>query len=381
MEATRTKIRRKRQCGGRIVLSLIVLGMMIFSSACMLTLSTPASNLGATQAALDMQATLLAMKAEQDAQGTSAAANATQVAQNVQSTMLAYQGTQLSQQATQQAAQPTSPPPSPQIIINFPTQPPPQPTATPPTSASPTEAIPTPAADIEATIKSAKILLFEDMAGTRQLRYWKEALDLGDYTYTDDGSAQGWFKDHLLSGTDWDLIIAASESRVKIQGEYFIYLNDYIKKGTAVIIEHWDLDDLSQGMVAPILTKCGVALYRDWFCDPPFNPDSLSVWWLQPDHPLLHDPNEGISLRNWTNFWRNDTDKGDLLKLASGGDAVLVGGTVATEKSNHGTLAVCQQGRLIIQTHSSHEYLRDQITLLLENMIYYALRNHFLTMH
>jgi hypothetical protein len=343
-------------------ISLLVILLVIISMSCTITGSSDPS-LEQTKIALNIQLTVLAQQAGQNIQTTEQAASLTKVAGDVQATVMAQQSAQLAAQATQlaqnQAASPTeqNPPTS---------QPPIQVTEAPPV------------VDVDKQIKNAKILLFEDMAGTGYYEYWQEALESGGYNFKDDGSAQGWFKDDLLSSNKWDLIIAASESRAKIQGEYFQYLLTHINRGAGVIIEHWDLDDLSQGKVAPILSKCGVALYRDWFVPIGAIPD-LSVWVLQPDNPIFHEPFDGISLRNFANFWKFDTDRGDLLKLTGSGDAILLAGTIATTKQDHGTLASCLEGRLVIQTHSSHEYKRDQITNLMQNMIYYTLKNHFTT--
>lgn len=343
-------------------LSLLMMPIVLISLSCTLTGGSDPS-LEQTKAALNIQMTVLAQQANQNLQTTEQAASLTKVASDVQATVLSQQSAQLAAQATQLAQNPPANPSEQNPV----TQPPPiQVTEAPPE------------VNVDDQIKNAKILLFEDMAGTGFYEYWQEALEAGGYTFKDDGSAQGWFKEDLLSSNKWDLIIAASESRSKIQGEYFQYLLTHINRGAGVIIEHWDLDDLSQGKVAPILSKCGVALYRDWFVPLGVVPD-LSVWVLQPDKPIFHEPFDGISLRNFANFWKLDTDRGDLLKLTGSSDAVMLAGTVATSKQDHGTLVSCLTGRLVIQTHSSHEYKRDQITNLMQNMIYYTLKNHFLT--
>ncbi|MEN6298564.1 MAG: hypothetical protein ABFD51_01430 [Anaerolineaceae bacterium] len=353
-----------------IIIALIAI--LFVTLSCDLTSS---SNTSAemTMAALNVQSTIMAQQGAQNL-------DATNQAMQLQFTKSALdmQGTIQAQQALLSAVPPTvAPPPTQEPLPPVQTEAPPPSTEAPPPVVS--EA---PAGlsdeELEKKINAAKILLFEDMSGTGWYRYVQEGLDLHGWAYTDVGSAQGWFKDNLLSGTDWDLIIAASESRTKIQGEFFVYLNDYIKKGTAVVIEHWALDDLSQGKVAPIMAKCGIGLYRDWFV--PFGTvPNLSVWFLKPDHPILHYPNEGISLRRYTNFWSNDTDRGDLLKITSGGDAVLVAGTIAERKSDHGTIASCMEGRLVFMTQSSHEYYREDITRLWENVAYQTLKAHFTT--
>lgn len=325
-----------------------------------------------TLAALDVQATVMAQQAVQNAEATNQAMQL-----QFTKSALDMQGTIQAQQALLSAVPPTSEPPTQEPPPPVQTEAPPVQTEAPPPAVS--EESPALSDDeLDKKIKAAKILLFEDMSGTGWYRYVQEGVDLGGWSYTDVGSAQGWFKDNLLSTTKWDLIIAASESRTKIQGEFFVYLMDHLKRGTSVIIEHWALDDLSQGKVAPILAKCGVGIYRDWFVALGTVPN-LSVWALQPDHPILTYPNDGISLRRYTNFWVNDTDKGDLLKLTSGGDATLVAGTIADRKSDHGTIVSCMEGRLIILTQSTHEYYREDITRLWENVTYQALKAHFTT--
>lgn len=349
------KLRNPRQAGhSKLYYSAIIFITLFLTLSCSLTGGTDPS-IQQTMSALSVQQTVLAQQSGQNQQATSQAAQSTQVAMNVQATVIA-----------QQANQPVAPPPQPAQTEAVVAPPPAQPAGSP-----------EPAVDINELIKSAKILLYEDMAGTGQLELVQEALDMGGYTYKDDGSAMGWFKEDLLSGTKWDLIIAASERRTSIQGEFFVYLMDQINKGTAVIIEHWAIDNIAQGKIAPVMAKCGVALHRDWFV--PFGElPNLSVWFVKSEHPVFQEPNHGMSLRSYANFWANDQDKGDLLKLTGSGDAELLAGTIATSKSDHGTLISCMGGRMIIQTHSSHEYGRADITNLYQNYIYYTLKNHFL---
>jgi len=234
-------------------------------------------------------------------------------------------------------------------------------------------------------IKAAKILLFEDMSahkvdstevypefdGLYPTRYVKEALDMGGYSYVDVGSAVGWLKDNLLSTTKWDLIIVATEARDQISGEYFTYLMEHINRGTGVIIELWYLESLSQGKIAPILAKCGVEYQKNW------ETSELSLWPLIPDHPILSQPNQGISLRSYEPFWLED--HGDLMRLSGSGDAQLLLGTIATNKSDHGTLVSCLEGRLLIQTFCDHDFKQSNVVSLWNNYIYNVLKNKFLT--
>ncbi|MFC2054557.1 hypothetical protein ACFLV7_09740 [Chloroflexota bacterium] len=230
--------------------------------------------------------------------------------------------------------------------------------------------------DLDLMLKSSKILLFEDMSGSRQIRYVKKALDEAGYYYLDVGSAKGWFKNQLLSQEDWDLIIVAAEARRDFGGEYFEYVHEKIKQGSGAIIEFWNIDDAPLGKIKPLLDDCGVKFQSDWY-----EPDLRSLFWLQNDHPILNEPNEMSSkLREAASLWRGDI--GDMLEIEStnsqrAGDAVLIAGTNGLWKTDHGALAICLDGRVIIQTFSSHEYSMDDMVQLWQNYFYSSLKSHY----
>lgn len=276
-------------------------------------------------------------------------------------TQLALQATQIALEQEEEA--PTQPPAA------QPTQP--APTQAPPTEAPTSEPQPSPTPDIEAMMRSANILVYEDIAGIYEPRYVKQALDGLSLSYTDVADAAGDFKAQLLSGTPWNLIIAAVEARSTVQGEFFVYINDELNKGTAVIIEIWNLNEIGLGKISTILNRCGVEYQQDWQ-DPPGN---RSLWWLSPEHAVLHEPNDGISLVNFTPYWYGDI--GDLIELSPGSEATLLAGVYAQEKGRYGTIVSCLDGRLIIQTHSSHDYRQNDQVMLWENYIYNTLKNHF----
>jgi hypothetical protein len=233
----------------------------------------------------------------------------------------------------------------------------------------------TPTANINLQIRAAKILLYENMSGEKiydlyHPRYVQAALDRGGYSYTNVGSALGWFKDNLLNQPEWDLIIASSEAHNKLSGEYFTYILDHINRGSAFILEIWDLDDMSGGTIAPILKQCGVEVYADWV-----NLSNIVIWPLIPDHPIFHYPNEGISLKSGEPFWPDD--HGDLLKISGTGDAQFVGGTMQSQLADHGLITTCLGGRMIIQSFRSHDLTRYDMENLWENYINFALKSKF----
>ena len=126
--------------------------------------------------------------------------------------VLELQATTMSMQLTQQAIaavsedQPTQTlPPSPE-----PTNPPPTSTEIVPTTA---EIVPTATQDVEARMKSAKILVYED---TPYIGLWiKNTLSGMGLKHTHVGDALGNFMENLNSGIQWDLIILDEGQRIK----------------------------------------------------------------------------------------------------------------------------------------------------------------------
>ena len=218
-----------------------------------------------------------------------------------------------------------------------------QPTAEPPAEATqppPTEPVPTPEPDVEAFLKTASILLFEDMAGDFETtRYIKETLNTLGLNYVDTADAIGRFREQLLAGgpggKGWDIVIAAGEIRTGVRGEMFDYLNEADNAGSAVILETWIMDSQSAGKLATLLGRCGVEFQRDWSNVPT---SEQVIFPLEPTHPILHEPNEGIQFRI-TNYWALkyntfNVDLGDLMRMSPGSGATMVLGTRGTEKNS-----------------------------------------------
>ncbi len=350
-----------------------------------------------TQIALNVQATQLAQSKTQTAEAGIAPAGDTeadsgepdqQATQNAQATQVAQAATQLAidvqstvnaQQLTQAAA-----------ATNTPTATPtPTPTETPETPAQPADNQTSPQtqatfneADFETWMRSASILLFEDMTGDFSVtRYIQQALDaMGLRQYVDVRDALGDYKNQLLSGgpggKGWDLIISGKELRTAVQGEFYVYLNDALNAGSSVIIEEWDIDDIAAGKISAILARCGVEFHRDW---QEINLDRHLLFPVDGTHAIHHNPNEGISLTNPSGFWLGG-DLGDWLKLRPGSSAIALWGARVNVKDSYLTAVVCLDGQLIIQTYSSHSYGQDRIILMWQNYIYNALKARYLSL-
>ena len=231
-------------------------------------------------------------------------------------------------------------------------------------------------------MKTAQILLYEDMVSDpSEYRYVKKTLDAMDLRYKDDGNAQGWLKSDLLgsspSGKPWDLVIIAAEARSDVTGEYFDYIDDVLDKGTPVILESWNLDSVSQGKVSPILANCGVQVYP--YFPKGFSVNDVVMWPIAStnQHPVMNDPNGGLKFTRARDKWLYSMDLGSKMALTGRGDAIFLLGTDAQSDFKDGTLAVCMQGHLILQTFSSHSFEWDTMYPLWENYITNALKVRF----
>jgi hypothetical protein len=266
-------------------------------------------------------------------------------------------------------------PPTPMPTAAAPANPLPPPLATPTLQPQATAGLASTGPD-DRLLKSARILLFEDMSASRYIRLAKEALDKAGYFYLDVGSAKGWFKNQLLSGQEWDLVIAAAEAERDFGGEFYGYLDDRLANGAAVVIENWDFDKAAGGSARKLLDRCGVDVESDWY-----EPELRVFFWTDPAHPIFNQPNRLASgLRNAQRVWVGDV--GDLFKLRDrpgmpGGDAMILASTNPEWKSDHGTLVVCLGGRLILQAFRSHEYQHNDMVALWQNYVYHLLSSAF----
>ena len=260
-------------------------------------------------------------------------------------------------QATAQSLQLT------QVAIDSP------PTAEPPTQPAPAATLPPPTPDIEAKIKSAQVLVYEN-TDERGIGMWvSDALDGMGLKYTNTGSYSGHFMEYLNSGVKYDLIIVDAEDKDIISGDFWdqVYTR-LIRDKAALIAEVWYLESESNGPISKILQGCGVRYRIDM-------PTDSSIYWWVPDSPVFNQPNTVLPLLHYNTYWGDHA--GDKL-VVSGGDAVMLAGLSSRASSGEGVIASCFKGRVIIQTFSDHDYHQADIISLWQNYIHYTLMNHFL---
>ncbi|MFN2126403.1 MAG: hypothetical protein ACK2TU_00955 [Anaerolineales bacterium] len=232
------------------------------------------------------------------------------------------------------------------------------------------------AIDVNTLYENARILLYEDVHyDPAAVRYFRETLTNMGLSFTNVGSAKGRLKSELTAGAPdgnpWDLVIIASEHHGKsTPGEFFNYATDALDKGSSVILETWFLDKSYNGAAASLLRRCGVEFDKNWLRIPP---EGMVLYPLESDHPVLNQPNSGLKFTDTTSYWAYDYDVGDLMKKSAGSDAVLLLGTKGTDKNAYGLVTICIDGRLTLQTFTSHNFTIFEYAPLLENYIYNAL--------
>lgn len=223
--------------------------------------------------------------------------------------------------------------------------------------------------DVEAKIKAAKILLYEDTDELGIGQWIQDAIEGMGLSYTGTGSYSGHFMEYLNSGVKYDLIIVGTEDRSKITGEFWDVISTRLSRDKAALIaELWYLKHESIGPVNKILGPCGVQ-YRVEY------PLADSIYWWAPTHEVFNEPNVVLPLLHYNRYWSESA--GDKLMLGGAGGATMLAGLSSTSSSGEGVLATCFQGRVIIQTFCNHDYRQDEIMSLWQNYIHYTLKNHF----
>jgi hypothetical protein len=310
----------------------------------------------------------------------------TQAALAIKATRLAnMEATQLAQDQ-QAEAQPSATNPPPEALPTYT----PYPTYTvaptaPPQVADTLAAIPQPTQDtgqdIQARIKSANILVYEDIRGYPALlprvQQAIKSMDFSGGQIVMVGDAVGDFMTQLNSPTKWDLIIVAAEARSGVRGEFWDLILKQAQKNVGLAIEVWYVDKDYYDKLNFLLDECGVTLQKNWSRPVNYQPLNYSIYWLQQDNPLFTIYKTVPPLVTPNIYWAGDA--GDLMKISGTGDAQLLAGTQPSETSSYGVLTSCLQGRMILQTFSTHDYQETKTVALWENYIIYTLTNHFKT--
>jgi len=187
--------------------------------------------------------------------------------------------------------------------------------------------------------------------------------------YTFVGDALGTFMENLNSGIEWDLIIVGAEAHEDVSGDFFdILTKRVVQDDSALIVEMWYLDLISNGRVKALTTQCGVELQKNYEA-------ASSIYWLESNSPFFTEPNTAVPLIHYDPYW--EYQAGDYLRLLPGSDATFLAGMYQNRNSDYGVITSCFDGRVILQTFCNHDYKESNIKLLWENYIYNTLKNRF----
>lgn len=262
------------------------------------------------------------------------------------------------------------------------------PTDTPTPTPTFTPVIPTPTAarkdvpaSLQTRIQTANILVLEDIAGDKTLKARLDSvletmgLTGGNVVAVHD--ATGIFVEQLQSDTEWDLIIVATEQRTPARLDIWEDLTRHVENGAAVIIEAWYLDEISGGSIRPLLEDyCGVQVLRSWTRQEPYEAYEFVVYDVaRNNHRLFNYPNTVDVPLIPTFYWNGDV--GDLMKLAPVSSAAFIGGLNIYNTLYYGLITECVEGRMVLQTFSTHDYGKEDTINLWQNYIYNTLISRF----
>ena len=204
---------------------------------------------------------------------------------------------------------------------------------------------------MEAQIASAKILVYEDIAGSGENLIARVDTAIKEMGYTSDnyvnvGSASGNFQAYLNSGVAWDLVILSLESRTISKHGLISDLIPHALNNGAIILEAWDLDTYAKGRALRMLDMCGVDVQKDWYRPNEYEPLDFFIHEFGTYSPVIRTP-DVMTFPLRPNFlWMGDA--GDLIKLAPGSNAQLIGGLYSDDPTLYGVMATCLDGRMVL---------------------------------
>lgn len=323
-------------------------------------------------------------------------------AADTQLTLQALQNTQIAL-ALQQTAIAGNPPtaspkelpeePSPTPIVVVATQPEPptaEPTVTETEVLLPTETptpIPTQTPDtaeltrqFEARILSANVLVYDEPdAQGRLVPRLSKALDgmrFSGGNVVNTNNYLGNF-DRLLRNGGWDLVVMAVENRDRTElGSLGVLdgIMNHVNSGGALIVETWNLDEDQSALGQFMLDICGAHVEKDWH-HATGNYLDYYIPALMSGSPVFSTPNTVAMPLQPSIFWPGDA--GDLIRIDPNGHNHILAGLLSNDPNNYGLLTSCQDGRMILQTFSTHDYSLYDTVRLWQNMIHYTLSNKF----
>ena len=236
--------------------------------------------------------------------------------------------------------------------------------------------------NLQSLIQSSNILILEDVVANTDLVPRIDnavaGMNFSGGTIINTYDASGNFLKYLDSGTDWDLIIASIENRRATRLGIWDVILEHIEQNAAVIIEIYYLDEISIGQITPLLDGCGVLVQENWERSESDIYGKFVLEAYDPGHPIFTTPNIIELPLEPTIYWIGDA--GDVLELASNSSAQILAGLKPEDRLHSGLLVSCYNGKVILQTFSTHDYPKDETIALWQNYMNFTLTNHYLSM-
>jgi hypothetical protein len=231
-------------------------------------------------------------------------------------------------------------------------------------------------------IKAANILIYEDLGNANLVPRISRAIDLlnlsgGKVVNTHNNLPS--FITNLNSPVAWDLVIVDAESRDIIHlGSLGVYnqVVRHVENGGAFILETWNLDEDSSDLASYVEDKCAIRVEKNWVrLEGSNNIADFALYNLNQGVPVFDSPYK-INLPMLPSvYWNGDV--GDLMSKNPGSKALFATGLTSHDPSRYGLVTSCDEGRLILQTFSTHDYRLFETTELWANYIHYVLANRF----
>lgn len=262
------------------------------------------------------------------------------------------------------------------------------PTPVPSETAQPTATVPSLTPDSpqktatrQAELSSANILIYEDVVQEQSLipriDNALSGLGMSGENIINVRDAAGDFLFYLESGTAWDLIIFSQESRRQIEPGIMGELLSHVKNNGALILEGWNLDQYAHGSTLELLNYCGIEIQHDYYRSNNYDFVDFYIYDFKTGSPVLSYPNQISFPLKPSPYWKADV--GDVVRLTQASDAMLLAGIWTGDPTTYGLAASCLDGRVIIQTFSSHDYYVNDTNALYQNYIVNTLMSHFIS--
>jgi hypothetical protein len=260
----------------------------------------------------------------------------------------------------------------------------PIPTDTSTASATPTPVpsdTPTPTPGLEDKIKGANILVYEDLGTTNLVPRISQAIELlklsGGKVVNTHANLPS-FVSYLKGPTAWDAVVIAVESRDTLNlsslGVYNL-IQRHVENGGALVVEYWNMNRDSSDLSSFIEDKCAIRSEKDWVRKDGYNYADYALYDLNQGVHIFDSPFK-INLPMLPNvYWSGVV--GDLMSKMPKSKALFATGLSSSDSTRYGLITSCNDGRLLLQTFSTHDYRLFETTELWANYLHYVLSNHF----